>query len=61
MPLNPGGLMLFDGLLQHGTPHNPTKQRRRALQFHYCAKDAKWINEKARLAVFGPEGKDVTC
>lgn len=61
VPLNPGGLMLFDGLLHHGTPHNPTQQRRRALQFHYCAKDAKWTHEEARLAVFGPEGKDVTC
>jgi phytanoyl-CoA hydroxylase len=61
VPLKPGGLMLFDGLLQHGTPHNPTNQRRRALQFHYCAKDAKWTDEQARLAVFGSEGKDVTC
>ena len=61
VPLKAGGLMFFDGLLQHGTPHNPTTQRRRALQFHYCAKDAKWTDEDARLAVFGSEGKDVTC
>ena len=61
VPLKAGGLMLFDGLIHHGTPHNPTQQRRRALQFHYCAKDAMWVNEEARLAVFGEEGKDVTC
>ncbi len=61
VPLDAGGLMFFNGLLYHGTPHNPTRQRRRALQFHYCPKDAKWTNEEARLALFGSEGKDVSC
>jgi len=60
-PLKPGGLMLFDGLLQHGTPTNHTDQRRRALQFHYCAQDAQWTETDARLAVFGEEGKDAEC
>jgi hypothetical protein len=35
-PLPPGGLLLFDGLLPHGTPHNSSANRRRALQFHYA-------------------------
>lgn len=61
VPFKAGGLMFFDGLLQHGTPHNPTTQRRRALQFHYCPRDANWTDEQARLALFGSEGKDVTC
>ncbi|MEX0774538.1 MAG: phytanoyl-CoA dioxygenase family protein [Phycisphaeraceae bacterium] len=61
VPLRAGGLMLFDGLLQHGTPANPTDQRRRALQYHYCPADAQWVDQTARLAVFGEEGKDVTC
>ncbi len=61
VPLDAGGLMFFDGLLHHGTPHNPTMLRRRALQFHYCAQDAKWTDEAARLAVFGSEGKNVSC
>lgn len=60
-PLAPGGVLLFDGLLHHGTPSNPTEQRRRALQFHYCPADAQWTDPEARLAVFGEEGKDVTC
>jgi len=60
-PLKPGGLMLFDGLLQHGTPRNPTNQRRRALQFHYCPEDAQWTDVDDRLAIFGEEGKDVAC
>lgn len=61
VPLKAGGLMFFNGLLHHGTPHNPTALRRRALQFHYCPKDAKWTNQEARLALFGADGKDVTC
>jgi phytanoyl-CoA hydroxylase len=61
VPLKPGGLMLFDGLLQHGTPYNPTDQRRRALQYHYCPADAEWTDQESRLAVFGSEGKDVEC
>ena len=35
VPLKPGGLLIFQSLLQHGTPPNRTGQRRRALQFHY--------------------------
>ena len=61
-PLPPGGLLLFDGLLPHGTPHNDSGRRRRALQFHYAPTDAsKLPDDTARLAVFGSEGKDVTC
>lgn len=61
VPLKPGGLMLFDGLLPHGTPHNNSGERRRALQYHYCPADAPWTDEAERLAVFGSEGKDVEC
>lgn len=60
-PLKPGGLLLFDGLLPHGTPHNNSPLRRRALQFHYRnAGSVKWSTEE-RLAIFGSEGKDVEC
>jgi phytanoyl-CoA hydroxylase len=61
VPLRPGGLLLFDGLCQHGTPYNPTSERRRAVQFHYAPADAARAGEAARLAVFGSEGKDVEC
>lgn len=61
VPLEPGGCLLFDGLIHHGTPANRTRHRRRALQFHYCAADAPWGAEGQRLALFGSEGKDVTC
>ena len=61
VPLRPGGLVVFDGLMPHGTPHNSSGKRRRALQYHYCAADAQWVDEAARLEVFGTEGKNVEC
>lgn len=36
-PLKPGGVLLFHGLLHHGTPPNTSPHRRRALQFHYAS------------------------
>jgi phytanoyl-CoA hydroxylase len=60
-PLKPGGLLFFDGLLVHGTPHNNSSQRRRALQFHYHRQVFPKVSNAARLAVFGEEGKTVTC
>lgn len=60
-PLQPGGLLLFDGLIHHGTPPNRTNMRRRAMQFHYYPEHIVRIKTEERLAVFGSEGKDVTC
>jgi phytanoyl-CoA hydroxylase len=60
-PLKPGGLLLFDGLLPHGTPHNTSPARRRAVQFHYAPADAVECAEAERLRHFGPEGKGVEC
>ena len=60
-PLQPGGLLLFDGLLPHGTPHNSSPKRRRALQFHYTAGDVVKIAPEERLKHFGSEGRNVTC
>jgi phytanoyl-CoA hydroxylase len=61
VPLKPGGCLLFHGLLHHGTPPSRSPQRRRALQFHYKPAGAAQIAPEQRLAVFGSEGKDVTC
>ncbi|MEM7032367.1 MAG: phytanoyl-CoA dioxygenase family protein [Chloroflexota bacterium] len=61
VPLKPGGCLLFSSLTQHGTPANRTNQRRRALQFHYKPASSGQITQEDRLAVFGSEGKDVTC
>jgi len=58
-PLEPGGLLLFDGLIHHGTPPNRSDQLRRALQFHYTAAGAEWRDE--RHEVFGSTDKDIEC
>jgi len=61
-PLNPGGMLFFSGLLPHGTPHNSTPSRRRALQFHYAPADISTLSgNDERLGHFGSEGKNVTC
>lgn len=60
-PLPPGGVLLFDSFLPHGTPTNRSDQRRWAVQFHYAPAGAvKWSSQQ-RMAIFGSEGKDVTC
>lgn len=60
-PLPPGGALLFDGKLPHGTPHNTSANRRRALQFHYAPDDIHKHAPAERLKIFGSEGKNVTC
>ncbi|HEX4212926.1 MAG TPA: phytanoyl-CoA dioxygenase family protein [Candidatus Dormibacteraeota bacterium] len=61
VPLPPGGLLFFDGLIHHGTPRNHSEERRRAVQFHYAPADAVTVDKEQRLAIFGAEGKDATC
>lgn len=51
VPLAPGGILLFSGLLHHGTPPNLSNQRRRALQFHYAPESAaKMTPDQYKLA-----------
>ncbi|MEZ4727297.1 MAG: phytanoyl-CoA dioxygenase family protein [Caldilineaceae bacterium] len=61
VPLQPGGCLLFHSLIHHGTPANNSTHRRRAVQFHYKPQSAVKTAKEERLAVFGEEGKDVTC
>jgi phytanoyl-CoA hydroxylase len=61
VPLQPGGMLVFDGLLHHGTPPSHSSSRRRALQFHFIPASVGRIKSEERLAVFGSEGKDVEC
>ena len=58
-PLQPGGVLFFDGLIHHGTPPNRSDTLRRALQYHYTAEHVEWLDDK--LAEFNAEGKDVEC
>ncbi|WP_274650876.1 phytanoyl-CoA dioxygenase family protein [Paenibacillus humicola] len=41
VPLKPGGVLLFSGLLHHGTPPNFTDKRRRSVQIHYAPQSAE--------------------
>ena len=61
VPLKPGGALLFHCLLHHGTPPSRSARRRRAVQFHYKPAEAGTISNEERMAVFGSEGKDVSC
>ena len=61
VPLKPGSLLFFHGLIHHGTPPSESPRRRRALQIHYKPESIAKIEEEERLAVFGSEGKNVTC
>jgi phytanoyl-CoA hydroxylase len=61
VPLQPGGCLIFHGLIHHGTPPSRSPRRRRALQFHYKPASVAQIAPDERLAVFGSEGKDVSC
>jgi phytanoyl-CoA hydroxylase len=61
VPLAPGGVLFFDGLMHHGTPANRSESRRRALQFHFIPEGTERIEQEDRMAVFGSEGKDVDC
>ena len=61
VPLKPGGCLLFSSLIHHGTPTNVSTRRRRAVQYHYRPQSAPKTSVEERLAIFGEEGKDVTC
>ena len=61
LPEKAVGALLFSGMLPHGTPHNNTGDHRRALQYHYYPDDTEKIATEERLAIFGSEGKDVSC
>jgi phytanoyl-CoA hydroxylase len=61
VPLQPGGCLLFHSLMHHGTPTNHSSSRRRAVQFHYRPASSPKTSEEERLAIFGSEGKDVSC
>lgn len=61
VPLEPGGCLFFSSLMQHGTAPNTSDDRRRAVQFHYRPAGTELTSLEERMAVFGSEGKDVSC
>jgi phytanoyl-CoA hydroxylase len=61
VPLQPDGCLLFHSVIHHGTSTNRSTRRRRAVQFHYRPQSASKVSVEEQLAIFGEEGKDVTC
>jgi phytanoyl-CoA hydroxylase len=61
IPLRPGGVLFFSGLLHHGTPPNHTPRRRRALQFHYVAANCTKMTIQQHGELFGEGGLYAGC
>jgi phytanoyl-CoA hydroxylase len=61
VPLKPGGLLFFHGLLKHGTPYNFSPKRRRALQFHYVGQSAEKLSGKEYKRFFTNEMTSAEC
>ena len=61
IPLQPGGVLFFSGLLHHGTPPNSTAQRRRALQFHYAAANCTKMTIEQHGELFNEGGMYAGC
>jgi phytanoyl-CoA hydroxylase len=61
VPARAGDVLFFDSKLPHGTPINRSDTYRWALQYHFIAASAVETPDEERLAIFGHEGKDVTC
>ena len=61
VPLEPGGCLIFDSYIPHGTPSNFTSMRRRALQFHYHAVGAQKISAEERVAIWSGEANNIAC
>lgn len=61
VPLPPGGLMFFHGMLHHGTPNNLSDRRRKALQFHYAPESAGQMTPQEYKRMFTNEISGATC
>jgi len=61
VPLEPGGALYFSGLIHHGTPPNMSGDRRRALQFHYAAKDCTRMTIREHGELFDDGGAYAGC
>ena len=62
VPLKAGGALFFHGNLPHFTPPNRSTNRRRALQFHFRARDNDEISREAYDGIFKESsGAPATC
>ncbi len=61
VPLAPGGVLFFGGLLHHGTPPNRSPSRRWALQFHYASVHCQKADPLQHRSVFVDRQGDASC
>lgn len=61
VPLQPGGCLIFDSFLPHGTPRNHSPQGRKALQYHYLSAGTRRTAPAERLAIWGKQVSGVGC
>ena len=61
VPLKPGSLLFFAGLVVHGTPENRSDLRRWALQFHYAPSTVQKEHPDVRCGLFGEQGREAKC
>jgi phytanoyl-CoA hydroxylase len=61
VPLQPGGVLFFSGLLHHGTPPNRSATRRRALQFHYASVHCQKVAISQHAQHFHDAGGYAAC
>jgi phytanoyl-CoA hydroxylase len=61
VPLKPGGVLFFHGLLFHGTPPNQSSDKRRALQYHYRARSCLRITDDEHASLFADDQGYAGC
>jgi len=61
VPLNPGGILVFHGMLYHGTPPNFSPKRRRSVQYHYAASSSEKMSPKEYKRWFTNEMTNAEC
>lgn len=61
VPLKPGGILIFSGLLHHGTPPNLSGDRRRAFQCHYAAANCRNMTIEEHAELFNEGGAYAGC
>jgi phytanoyl-CoA hydroxylase len=60
-PMKPGGVLLFSGLMQHGTPANFSDKRRRAVQLRFAPQSSDLMSKDAYKLMFTNEITDAEC
>jgi len=61
VPLAPGGVLVFHGLLHHGTPPNRSNKRRRGPQLHYHGASARKLTPQEYKLIFTNEMTNAEC